>query len=238
MNQLIILFLHHVDDDLTRHHARLIQELNPEAVFVPLAFQHGFTNAAHPIKQHVDNQWRNTDRLIYQWFSSSQRIESERYWIVEYDTLCLAPVKDFYAEVWDEAVSCARVLTLEDSPDWCWFQEIPNPMEFNNCLLGMSPVCGILLSYAALAKMSELSANLLFDPLFCECRIGTLARSCGFFPRLIRQDIDDFISWQPRLPTKVGIWHSVKTKLFSSEESELMIFKKSVSYTRIEDHTL
>ena len=77
----------------------------------------------------------------------------------------------------------------------------------------MVPLSGILLSYSALAAMSHLAQDALYDSLYCECRVGTLARATGYTSVEIRPDATDYISWQPRYPDRPGIWHSVKSRV-------------------------
>jgi hypothetical protein len=209
--QLCILFLHHADDDLTRFHADLIQRLNPGVPFVPLTFDRGLPNSLRFEMPEVTDQWHDNDLLIYAWFVSSHRIESKRYLIIEYDTYCTVPFREFYAVVWDQPVSCARVVTPQNDPSWWWFRTIQDRSPFGENLLGMSPICGILLSREVLERIAVEGLSATYRPLLSECRIGTLVRGAGFTPELIRPDAASFITWQPVIPTGEGIWHPVKS---------------------------
>ncbi len=110
----------------------------------------------------------------------------------------------------------------ETDPDWPWFREIERPELYGDSLLGMCPLCGILLSFNALRAIVRLALAPLYTMLFSECRIGTLARTVGIEPALIRPDAEHYISWQPRLPSGPGVWHPVKTRLFSDAETVLL----------------
>ncbi len=61
---LCILYLHHSDDDLTRHHAELILHLNRGAALLPLAFSSGLGNAFRPVEGEVSNPWASADLLV------------------------------------------------------------------------------------------------------------------------------------------------------------------------------
>lgn len=76
-------------------------------------------------------------------------------------------------------------------------------------MCGVPPCAGLMFRRDVLERISELSIDPLFDGLFDEMRLGTMARYAGFQPRLIRPDIDKFISWKGRKPTGPGIWHKV-----------------------------
>jgi len=213
MTKLCVLFLHHMDNDLTRYHAELILKFNPTVTIVPLTFRGGLDGAICPIPEPFKlSQWKNADLLIYSWFRSKHYVAAERYIIVEYDTLCAASFEDFYGAVWDEPVAAASVFNLERQPGWRWFWDMRDQTPYRNKLAGMSPLSGILFSHAALAAISELAKDPIYAPLYCECRIGTLARTAGYNPVRIRPDIAKYISWQRRQPNGPGIWHSVKTK--------------------------
>jgi hypothetical protein len=209
--QLCILFLHHSNDDLTRFHAELIQHLNPDTPFVPLTFDRGLRNALRFEMPEVTDQWHDNDLLIYAWFLSPHRLDAERYLVVEYDTYCTAPFREFYAGVWDQPVACARVVTLEKDPKWWWFRTIQDRTPFGKHLMGMSPICGILFSRAALEKIAPNGLSPTYRPLLSECRIGTLVCAAQFMPALIRPDAALFITFQPVIPKGEGIWHPVKS---------------------------
>ncbi|HEV7927674.1 MAG TPA: hypothetical protein VGR14_20145 [Verrucomicrobiae bacterium] len=214
MTKLCVLFLHHMDNDLTRYHAELISQYNPMATLVPLTFRGGIDGAICPVEVPSGfNQWKNSDLLIYYWFRSKDYVAAERYLIIEYDTLCATSFEEFYAGVWDEPVAAAIAYTHQQQPAWRWFCEIRDQTPYQNKLAGLSPLSGILFSRAALAAISELAKDPLYASLYCECRIGTLARTSGYNPVRIRPDIAKYISWQRRNPTSPGIWHSVKTRI-------------------------
>jgi hypothetical protein len=210
---LCILFIHHSDDELTRFHADLIRTNNPTAHFVPLTFSKGLAGAVSPGK-FFPGEWpsRNTDNLIYAWSWSCDYVLAKRYVVLEYDTLCTVPICDFYRAVWNEPLAAAASVTLEKNPDWWWFREIPDFRPFGNTLAGIIPLSGLFLSNEALTSLAELARNPLYWPLFCECRVGTMARAAGYSPVRISPDAADFLTWQPRVPSRPGIWHPVKSK--------------------------
>lgn len=217
--ELCILFLHHGDNELSRFHANRFNKLNPRAALVPLTFNTGIPGAIRPIAARVEaEEWRNVDRLIYQWFQSLNAVAAERYLIVEYDTLCTIPVREFYREVWDAPLAAATIQTPEANPDWWWFRNISDPGRYNGNLAGLIPLSGVLMSRAVLAAIAPLASGPLYDSMNCECRVGTLAKTVGFTAKKIRPNASDYISSNPRFPTGPGIWHSVKAKMESTEE--------------------
>jgi hypothetical protein len=174
---------------------------------VPSTFGEGLADALRPDKfSSGEHQWRNPDNLIYGWFWSCDYASAQRYVILEYDTLCTVPICDFYRAVWNEPVAGAASVTLDNGPDSCWFHEIPDHSLYRNTLAGIIPLSGLLLSNEGLAR------NPLYWPLFCECRVGTMARAAGYSPVTISPDAANYISWQPRIPFCPGIWHPVKSK--------------------------
>jgi hypothetical protein len=214
MIPLCILFLHHNENALTRHHYALIKQFHPATPVVPLTFNLGLTEAitlsvSFP-KEQDRPEWRNVDRLIYKWFMSDVKIEAERYLILEGDALCSMPAIEFYSEVWDKPASGAQIRTLKTNPKLWVLREVKHPEIYNGCLQALTPICGIMLSHDALTAIVTLSQDPNYDCLFSEVRIGTLLAVTDYMPALICSLIDQYISWNKRTPIGPGIWHAVK----------------------------
>jgi predicted O-methyltransferase YrrM len=214
MIPLCILYLHHADDDLTRYHHGLIRYTNPTTPIVPLTFNKGLGNAirmpASLIHGEPRAEWHNVDQLVYRWFGSDSRIDAERYLILESDTHCNIPVRDFYATVWDMPASGALVQTLDENTRLGIFAGVPDPPSYNGAILALTPVCGTMLSYDALSAISPLAQDSLYASLFSEVRLGTMLGAAGFSPVPIFPSVNKYISWARRVPIAPGIWHAVK----------------------------
>lgn len=213
-HELCILFLHHRDDELSRFHLNLIREHNPGTPVVSLTFVDGLQGAirvgdwAWP----VHDEWFSNEVMVYSWYAR-KNLEAERYVIFDYDTLVLEAVESFYAQVWDSDVACARPVLYENEPDWYWFGPdfvSADLKDFRGRLAGMVPASGSFFSDRALSAMVSLASDRTFSELFCECRLGTLARIAGFQIEPIRHDAERFLNWTEVSPVGKGIWHPVK----------------------------
>lgn len=215
-HELCILFLHHRNDELSRFHLNLIREHNPEVPVVPLTFVDGLQGStrAGGWAWPVHDEWFSNDVMVYSWYAR-KNLEAERYVIFDYDTLVLEAVKSFYVEVWDSEVACARPVLYENEPDWYWFGPdfvSADLKDFRGHLAGMVPASGSFFSDRALSAMVRLARDNVFSKLFCECRLGTLARTAGFQITRVRRDAEKFLNWTGVSPVGKGIWHPVKEK--------------------------
>jgi len=215
VHDVCILFLHHRDDELTRYHLGLTRASNPGVPVVPLSFGKGVSGSISVGKWcwPVRDEWYANDVMVYAWYKK-RAFRAKRYVIFDYDTLCLMPVESFYQQVWNADVACASPMTYQEKPEWYWFraQSVDGlPLKFHEQLAGLAPASGVFLSDRALKAISELAKDRSFSHLFCECRLGTLARIAGFEIRQIRDDVEQFIGWNEVTPTRRGIWHPIKT---------------------------
>jgi hypothetical protein len=213
-HELCILFLHHRNDGLSRFHLEVIRENNPDVPVVPLTFRIGVTGATRVAEWNwtVRDEWHANDVMVYSWYRR-RNLDAKRYVIFDYDTLVMESVERFYRNVWDADVACARPVLYEYQPDWHWFN--PQfvdllPAELGHHLAGMVPASGSFFSDRALGAIVRSARNKMFSELFCECRLGTLARAAGFQIEPIRDDAERFLSWTEVSPMGIGIWHPVK----------------------------
>lgn len=213
-----ILFIHHrpLCEPVTKKHLALIRMMNPDAEVFPLCFDSG--------REDTDWQWRNCDLLVYEWFVREQP-KHERFFIIEWDTLCTMSLKDFYGSSYNKPAVGARIITpwshelLKDyeprkqtrQRDWHFFEHNTSP-EIYPYLRGVTPMCGVMLKRNILSSMVELwSAIPGFKNLFCECRIATLACMAGFEMQEIRPDYERFIHYEDVTDWDVpGIYHRVR----------------------------
>jgi hypothetical protein len=172
----------------------------------------------------------HADSMAYEWFDQ-EKPQHERYLLIEYDTEITMPVKEFYAGVWDlpvvgsvivEAFSNQQIVPGRSGSqkEWGWFwigfKDVIGEAAYAKLkpwLRGIVPVSGTLLSHEALAAMTKLFfATPWMTGVFCECRLGTLAKLSGYEP----------VSWAPGtshtnvwcatvVPNKPGVWHRVRS---------------------------
>lgn len=233
MPELCILFHYHRVDNLTLQHLHLLKQHNPDAVIIPV------THDVHEQLPHsVDvklfqsvwdtgNKWRSIDTTFYLWFINRQ-ISAERYIIMEYDCRCTLPLREAYAAVWDAAVSCRSFYTLENKPNWGWF----NPAELaklapddRNYAAGVVPYACTLFSHAAAEQIVE---HVTRQDVFCELRLGTAIRKAGLevtpFPDTLRKTV--FATPTHLDLEQPGIFHPVKSKAVHADQMQQKMRQK------------
>ena len=221
--ELCILFIHHTDDAVTQNHLALMEKLNPGTPVVPLAFTKGLTHAklmpniVLPAKAanqephgNFNSQWFHLDRLLYEWFLSPDRIEADRYLLLEWDTFCTVPAKEFYKPCWDKPAAGAQIHQFSNA-GWTWFQSFDWRKRYGKHLNGISPTCGVMFSHKALNDVATLAKDPAHHDLFCETRLGTMLSMTGHQPSVIFPGVSKYIACVWRKPRGDGIWHSVKT---------------------------
>ena len=208
MNELCILFLNHANDRITQKHLALIKEKHPSVPVVPLTFGRGVAGSIQvPAKLPLIDrtEWRNCDQLVYHWFRSPEKIDAQRYLILEWDCLCSAAAVDFFSEAWDKPATGARILCGPATIPAAWGNT--TGVKF----FAISPINGILLSKLALAAISELAQNPIYGHLISDARIGSLLALSGFEPVKSFSGIEGYNSPSLKTPIGAGFWHSVKS---------------------------
>jgi len=227
-----ILFLHHkpLDSGITGKHLALLKTLNPDMVVIPISFM---DKIKHKAAWNHSDHWRssNQDILIYEWFEREQP-KFERYFLIEWDTFCTQPLKEFYGTSYHRSCVGAAIVNPESGDfipgqkvrmkDWKWFSFPVSPC-LRKFARGIVPTSGTMLSHDALSGMVSVYRNYSsfkqmqaenqvgdLDQMQNECRVGTLASMAGFEPERIREDAHLFLF--PSLITQhqeLGIWHKV-----------------------------
>lgn len=213
-----ILYIHHLplNEGITQRHAMLLKTLNSGARVIPLSFYDG-----RPRPMLAPNeQFFHFDTLIYEWFLR-EKPKFDRYFLIEWDLFCTAPLKEFYGAAYDRpcvgsiiARPWSRDILLEHDfaeRDWHFFTHGNTPGLYP-FLRGIIPSCGAMFSHECLEIMSLIwSENREVDRLICEVRMGTMACMAGFEPERIREDAHLFISPKDVTPKQSrGVWHRVK----------------------------
>lgn len=215
---LCILFAHHRNDAVTRHHLQILQANNRYPI-VPLC--NGITE---PVAGAVDvspfaaefageNKWSGSDGTVYTWFRHFRTVDAERYAIIEWDTLATMPLAEYYREVWDADAAACEIKTPASHPQWEWFRMHGGrlPENLRQFAAGLVPFNGTLLSCRALEKV----CNMQIPPnINNELRLGTLLRAGGFALRTMPPEKAATNDWRAdliKVGAAPGVYHPVKT---------------------------
>lgn len=195
-----VLFLHHLPlhEPTTRKHLALLRALNPRDEVIPLKFEEG--------RGTPEWQWKNADTLVFDWFERMSP-KHDRFVFLEWDCFCTMPLKEFYGKAYDRPAISSIVVKPWSSEiipgtrgepqrmkDWHWLSGSESP-ELYPCLRGMVPLCGCMFRRDTMFDAHQIwrENRGLFDPLFSELRLGTLAAMSGREPERIRSDCHTFI---------------------------------------------
>lgn len=212
-----IVFMHHRVCELTRHHLDLIRQLHPEAVITPIGqaekLSGGYSLQDTPEldRRHAWKRSRSGDVLLLSWWIQHQE-QAERWWIVEWDTLCEIPITEFFGPVWQFPFLCVSRRETWRATEWAWFREqVPPP--YRDHRAGSVPFFYVIRDdmLAAITKQM-LAGNWQWGN--SELRFMTAARMCGFEPCAFSPPWDrvTWIKWE-RLFGPKTIWHPVKRLL-------------------------
>lgn len=213
--ELCILYLHHRDDAVTRHHLALIRRHNPRAVIVPLvdepegALPGAIDVARHPTPWNTADKWRSCDTMIYRWFQH-RTCEAAYYLVLEYDCRVTVDLLDFYRPYLDADVVVARWRSQTSEPHWDWFCEIDRlePDERAHAA-GVTPIASTLFSHDALERVC---AHVPSADVLSELRLGTAIQKAGLRVRELGPRDNAHLHWiELRSPILVpGFYHPVK----------------------------
>ena len=216
-----VLFVHHMNDEVTARHYALLRQYNPDVAAVPLCWAgsphlDGAVEIPAPVEEEGPNPlWRNCDRMLYRWFESAHRLEASRYLIIEWDTLITQPLSEFYpAQAWNAGFAASAVYAPQTIPssEWGWWQELSEQQwqALGPYVRGCCPISGVLIERNLLERMSAAARLPVFHGMFCEARIATLAAYCGVEPIGIRPDCWGHIQCGDVEPSGPGVWHRVR----------------------------
>ena len=213
-NELGILFTYHIMNKTVLDNFNSFKKHNPDALVVPISS--GLTDlpgtfvTKHPLFEGKLG-WRNHDIAFYQFYKENKQ-PCKRWLFVEWDTYCNCDIARLYQDFWD----CDFVVnyTHEQGSNWWWFEETHKiPENLKQYISGISPMTCSLLSDRALKAITE-NSHLLESDIFCELRIATLARYCGFEIKVRRIttvfcEEQDFICLEATKAVQ-SLWHPMK----------------------------
>lgn len=212
---LCVLFLHHRDDAVTRHHYELLCAHNPDAWIVPLVdAPRGALPGAVDVRDvpspwDVTDKWRSCDAIIYRWFLSRPR-DAERYLVLEWDCRVDVELLAYYRPWLDADVVAARVDDPLRDPGQLWFKDLVRlgPDDRPHAAV-VKPIAGTLFTHAALTAVTALAAP---GDVYCELRLGTAIRRAGLRLRTLdgaalrRVDTTEY----PWPIVRPGFYHAIK----------------------------
>lgn len=155
--------------------------------------------------------WRNADRIIREWWrENGSSVQGDRLAIVEWDVL----VRKHFALAGaprDAGLSGRDPKIWGDVP-WCWWKEVGLlPGELRPHRHGLAPFCALIASRECLDAVADSRWDHVFDlDIFCELRLPTVVRACGF--EIGRAPDFDGCSCDP-IPDpgrQPGFWHPIK----------------------------
>ncbi len=229
MDNICILFLHHKTCEVTLKNLNAFKKHNPTKTIHTIGFE-GFELLAnsHVVYKNgikypnndlmvAKNRdwlyWSEIDILIYDFYINNPNYS--RYIITEWDTYCNCSAEDFYGDLLYEDVLGHGIVNDTNIQDWCWYQFLNDEQKRISKLGGIGPVL-IVYSNRALKDMTDLVLKnpRVYDNMFSELRMGTLARQSGYEPKQYMKN-DTFVSWKYefiRFDSKIPGWyHPIKT---------------------------
>jgi len=211
-----ILFLHHHVDAVVEDHLRRIREHNPDATVITMSsgktLPNGYNLEPTPGLRwlHFLRARRSGDRLVCSWFLQRKEV-CDKWWIVEWDTFCAMPAREYYRPVWAFPFVASSVRLKYREPEWAWFADSKAlPKDYAPFAMGAVPFL-YLMSEPALRAVCRM---LLDNPLKVgnsELRFATAANRCGYAPCGFSPPNDQitWIKWN-KLPPRPTIVHPVK----------------------------
>lgn len=184
-HQAVVLFVHHMDNKLTRKHFRLLEKHNDFPI-VPICCDDGQQN--RPLKNAVwvpktfcsGNNWHNVDWICAEWFRNESKVVADRYIWIDWDCRVDVPLENWYGkETWNQDFVASHI--LKPPCPWYWFDvQIPKlPRALQHFAIGVAPLNGVMLSHTAMSMYADLK---LPDGIFSELRLGTVLGSIGINP--------------------------------------------------------
>ena len=216
MLECCILYSHHKNDETTQRHLEILRAQNPYPVIAVCNAATTHVDGALDVDclskdGSLEPKWHSPDTILYRWFLRGG-IRARRYVFLEWDTLATMPVREFYAEVWEEHAAASTVKTIENDPDWYWFWQMGRlPSALRPKAAGVVPFNGLFLSHQAL---SAITSRPIPADIFCEFRVATLLRYAGFEPRPFPSAKQRMNSYERTLidfhQDRPGIYHPIK----------------------------
>jgi len=227
-NELGIWFIHHKNDELTKYHFDLLKKHNPNATIFPIQDEtkEGLPGAIKFDKKNIfwdmADMWMCCDTYIYRFFLSDicKEKKCKRYAYVEYDSHVSGDLANVYEPVWNKDALCGPyVFDMDKEPKCGWWAEKHTTdtikkygNDFKNDMKAIDPFCGIFSSYDIFASITEKAKNPMFYSIFCDLRIGTIAKKLGIKMSEISEKFNKRVRASAvKVEDEPGFYHIVKT---------------------------
>lgn len=160
--------------------------------------------------------WLSTDLNVFHWFiEQGNRVNSDRFLIVEWDCWCNCNLRAYYSRVWDCDV-VGPCVYYPERDHWDWFNSINKlPIRARKYATGIVPLNGILLSKRAMVEISGEILKPEYNDLNSEIRLPTIASMLTMDP-VVNPVSNRMITWRGinKVDTKrVGLYHPIKESL-------------------------
>jgi hypothetical protein len=227
MEDCVILFLHHNNDEITRFHLNQFKIHNPYFKIVPI------NPSSYPKSKlwSYNNMWMHNDTMIYDWMDSKDFVPAKRYCWFDWDTLCEQSIDEYYGEHWDSDFAGTHVYNIQNHSYWQWFQhakKYKNLSKYHNELRGVAPFCGTIVSKDAFQISVERLKKENFEWIdqMNELRLATCANLEGVTLSAIkRNSIQPFAS---DIGNSGKIQHPIKIKRTNMIDQKLNRFQDIV----------
>ncbi len=223
--ELGVLLLHHDTDPVTINNRDSIAKHNPGVAIATISAEASFVDGYSPfLTPQLYNVYLRepkafNDMLVCSWFIQRREI-CKKWWIVEWDTYCSMPIREYYRDVWHRPFVASEVYSTKRPVDWHWFHNIKDlPADCQPYAMGAVPFL-YLISEEALTAVCE---YMIRKPLLVpnnELRFASIANRCGFPPFAFTPPGNQ-ISWirPASRPIGRGIYHPVKHLVSSPMEN-------------------
>lgn len=218
-SELGILFAYHRLGPVVERNLGSLSELNSDATVIPIATTEGLNVSSgfwaydnrfwFNLTGGLDSKlsWYNLDALYYEYYRR-RNDNCKRWLLAEWDVFCNGSIKDYFGSLWDAPFVSTDI--HEKGSGWFWFCDTDKmPNDVRKFATGLSPLAGTLISDAALEKI-VLNSWWIDRPVFCELRLGTIARFSGveMFPN---PNGRGKVIWRPKpIIEGKGLWHPMK----------------------------
>ena len=221
MQEACIIIMYHTGvEELTQRHCDRFKQFNPEIPIVMIKHE-DFELLPY---WNYDSMWHSNDSIMYRWFLSDKKILAERYFIFDYDTYCNDSIKNYYKNVWDEQAACSDHFSIQQDPNWSWFEKHQEELSiYKDKLYGIVPPVGLMLKHDVLNNLiQEQINNSIWKNIFLELRMGSILNINGVKIAHIDKNkkhyISPFTHVVPQNYKKItGIFHPVKNNDYISE---------------------
>ena len=210
----LVVFMPHfdgVDEKVYENNFQSFVRHNPDADVVRFDDKDCKDPYWQKIRKDKHLAWRNCDLLIYDFYR--QNPQYEHYLYVEWDTYCTMNVRKIVEPVVSAGLAC-KTIFMRPMDGWGptfrgFISEMPN--EVQDQLLGLCSLCPTYIHRNVLEQLAK--PHWLKDQnLFCELRMGTIARLSNVKPvefPLYRKGLTAAGFHMSQINGE-GLWHQVK----------------------------